>query len=117
MAAILTVQRTMQSTLGKLPPLNPVPEPRVTTASFAVLAYLRISLTSWVLETNATHPGICCMAAVPSKEYEIKSSFSVRTFWGPTNRRKFSINSSRSIAERMKAVPSVGQATSIVSQF
>jgi hypothetical protein len=54
--------------LGKLPPLKPVPEPRVTTETFELFANLNISAICCVDLANATYLGICCMAAVPSKE-------------------------------------------------
>ena len=58
----------MQSGLGRLPPLRPVPEPRVTTAVLVWLASLSTPTTCSVVLANTTQPGICCSAAVPSKE-------------------------------------------------
>src|SRR5688572_4815259 len=81
----------MQFAEGKLPPLNPVPEPRVTTAVRVAFASLSTSLICDVDSANTTHPGISCNAAVPSNEYGIKSSWLVRTFFSPTIRRKSAI--------------------------
>src|SRR5687768_13523920 len=82
--SIRTVHMTMQLGDGTLPPLNPVPEPRVTTSMPSRLASFRIWLTCCALVTNTTQPGNCEIAAVPSKLYVIKSSGFERTFCGPT---------------------------------
>src|SRR5690348_12854913 len=74
----------MQSGTGKLPPLKPVPEPRVTTGFFSRFAHRRIAATCSVVFPNTTQPGICRKAAVPSNEYGIKSSGLVSKFSGPT---------------------------------
>ena len=42
---------------GTLPPLNPVPEPRVTTGTRAPDAYLMTALTSSVVFGKTTHAG------------------------------------------------------------
>src|SRR5688500_1596263 len=56
--SILTVQRTMQLDDGTLPPLKPVPEPRVTTGVLVSFASFRISATSAVVRANTTQPAI-----------------------------------------------------------
>ena len=84
----------MQFSVGRLPPLSPVPEPRVTTDVFVALANLSTPATSAVERVNTTHAGICCNAAVPSKEYGIRSSLAVRTLAGPTMR----LNSARNLS-------------------
>ena len=88
----------MQSATGSLPPLKPVPEPRVTTGSFAQVRFgvppsggfdteppegetpnspnvrlvwfasFRMAQTCSGVVANTTQPGICFKAAVPSKE-------------------------------------------------
>ena len=58
----------MQSWEGTLPPLRPVPEPRVTTGVLVSLASLRTAETVSVVLAKTTQPGICDIAAVPSKE-------------------------------------------------
>src|SRR5438874_11917357 len=78
----------MQFLVGRLPPLRPVPEPRVTTAVFVAFANLSTPATSAVERVNTTHAGICCNAAVPSKEYGIRSSLAVRTLADPSSRPK-----------------------------
>ena len=74
----------MQSPLGTLPPLRPVPEPRVTTGVPVSLASLSTALISSVLSANTTHPGISFIAAVPSKAYGMRSSRAVSTLSEPT---------------------------------
>ena len=80
----------MQSVAGTLPPLRPVPLPRVTPGVPVSLASFNTELTSSVVAANKTHPGVCFIAAVPSNAYGIKSSFSVSTFTAPTMERNFS---------------------------
>jgi hypothetical protein len=82
--SILARQRTMQSGTGKLPPLRPVPEPRVTTGVLELEASFRMDAICSLELAKTTQPGICCNAAVPSNEYGIRSSASVKTFVGPT---------------------------------
>ena len=53
--------------LGTLPPLNPVPDPRVTIASDCETANFTHRDTSSVVCGNTTAAGSCRSAAVPSK--------------------------------------------------
>ena len=73
----------MQSLLGTLPPLRPVPLPRVTTGVPVSLASLSTALTCSVPVVNTTHPGDSFSTAVPSKAYGMRSSFAVSTFSAP----------------------------------
>src|SRR5687768_5550862 len=82
--SIRTVHITTQFGDGTLPPLNPVPDPRVTTSKPTRFASFTIAATCSVFSTNKTHPGNCDIAAVPSNPYGIKSSFARRTFFTPT---------------------------------
>ena len=77
----------MHPGLGMLPPLRPVPEPRVTTGVPVSLASLRICDTCSVVRTKTTTLGMADMAAVPSKEYGMRSSREVRTSSGATRAR------------------------------
>ena len=77
----------MQSAAGTLPPLRPVPEPRVTTGVSVSLASLSTALICSVLTANTTLPGISFIAAVPSKAYGMRSSLEVSTFSAPTMSR------------------------------
>ena len=89
-ASIFTVQSTMQSAAGTLPPLSPVPLPRVTTGVPVSLASFSTLLTCSVLAANTTQPGVSFNAAVPSNAYGMRSSLAVSTFPAPTRRRSLS---------------------------
>ena len=74
----------MQSAAGTLPPLRPVPLPRVTTGVPVSLAKRSTALTSSVVAAKTTHPGVSFIAAVPSNAYGMRSSAAVSTFSVPT---------------------------------
>ena len=61
-----TVQRTMEPGVGTLPPLSPVPEPRVTTGILWDDAQRSTSATCWVERGKTTASGEQWRAAVPS---------------------------------------------------
>ena len=65
--SIFTRQITRQPASGTLPPLKPVPEPRVTTGTLRCRASLTQSATSSAVSGNTTAPGRCFKTAVPSK--------------------------------------------------
>src|SRR5438034_7451269 len=100
---ILTVHRTMLPPLGRLPPLKPVPLPRVTTAVCIARATLSTPQTCSRVRGKTTQPGSCCIAAVPSKEYAIRSSFAASKFSAPTTDRS-RMNSSGSGAIKVHLV-------------
>ena len=58
----------MQPCAGTLPPLKPVPEPRVTMGVWVSFPSNNTSRTSFVFRANTMQPGIWCSAAVPSNE-------------------------------------------------
>ena len=57
----------MQPSEGTLPPLRPVPEPRVTIVTPCSLASFTTAETSWVDPGSTTTPTGPLSAAVPSK--------------------------------------------------
>ena len=67
MAFICARQSTRLPGLGTLPPLNPVPEPRVTIGTPAETASRTHSATCAALRGKTTASGRCLSAAVPSK--------------------------------------------------
>ncbi len=84
MASICVRQSTRQSGLGTLPPLRPVPEPRVTIGVPLAAASRTQSATCAVVRGNTTADGRTLSAAVPSKLYGMRSSARVRTASAPT---------------------------------
>ena len=70
--------------LGTLPPLSPVPDPRVTIAVPLEAASRTHSATCAVVRGKATAEGRTFNAAVPSKLYGMRSSARVRTASAPT---------------------------------
>ena len=72
-------QRTKHPDKGTLPPLKPVPEPRVTIGTDRCPASFTQAATSSVEPGKTTAPGRTFNAAVPSKLYGTKSSGSVST--------------------------------------
>ena len=83
-AFICARHSTIAPSLGTLPPLSPVPDPRVTTGTPADAASCTHRDTSSVVRGNTTASGRCLSAAVPSNPYGITSSGFVRTRVGPT---------------------------------
>ena len=77
--SIFTRHSTTQPGVGTLPPLSPVPEPRVTMGVLSARAKRTTRETSSVVTGNTTHAGSACNAAVPSKPYGIRCSGSKRT--------------------------------------
>ena len=84
MASICVRQSTRQSWLGTLPPLSPVPDPRVTIGVPLAAASRTQSATCAVVRGNTTADGRTLSAAVPSKLYGMRSSARVRTASAPT---------------------------------
>jgi hypothetical protein len=66
--SIFARHNTRQPGVGRLPPLNPVPAPRVTTGVLDAFDILKTEDTSSVFRGKMTASGSCFRAAVPSKE-------------------------------------------------
>ena len=60
------MHNTSAPSLGTLPPLNPVPEPRVMIGVFSSAAARTTAAVSSALFGNATTPGSVWSVAVPS---------------------------------------------------
>ena len=85
-ASICVRQRTRQPGLGTLPPLRPVPDPRVTIGVPLAAASRTHSATCAVVRGKTTADGRTFNAAVPSKLYGIEI---LRRASAPRRRRRW----------------------------